>query len=91
MTLAELLDIVEARFSYEKQRQEADYHRTAWLACHIMNASGNLKRPVTPDKLLGKSPDNKRVERKEQLKALNDLKNKFQSKDRREESNVHTL
>ncbi|MBC9786301.1 phage tail assembly chaperone [Heliobacterium chlorum] len=79
LTLGEFLDLIEYRMQHEQQRQEAEYYRSAWLACHIMNASGNIKRPVTPDKLLGKSPGAKRIDREDQLKALDDLKRKFQS------------
>ncbi|WP_279287053.1 phage tail assembly chaperone [Heliobacterium chlorum] len=79
LTLVELMELVESRIEYEQQHQEAEYHRTAWLACHIMNASGNLKRPVTPDKLLGKFTDAKRVDRIDQLNTLEELKQKFQS------------
>lgn len=31
-----------------------DYERTAWLAANIMNASGNMKKPVSADDLLGR-------------------------------------
>ncbi|MBC9785858.1 phage tail assembly chaperone [Heliobacterium chlorum] len=79
LTLGELLDLIEYRIEHEQQRQAAEYHRTAWLACHIMNTSGNLKRLVTPDKLLGNSTDVKRIDRKEQHKQLDELKQKFQS------------
>lgn len=37
-------------------RNEREWERLAWLASHIMNASGNLKKPVTMSKLLGKGP-----------------------------------
>lgn len=37
-------------------RSEREWERLAWLASNIMNASGNMKRPVTPNKLLGKGP-----------------------------------
>ena len=30
------------------------YDRLAWLASNIMNSTGKMKKPMTPQKLLGK-------------------------------------
>ena len=71
----------------EQRKQEAEYIRTAWLASHLMNASGNLKRPTNPKKLLGNEffergevgaqEQSKVTTKKERDAALADLKQKF--------------
>lgn len=35
-------------------REERVWERTAWMVAHLMNVSGNLKKAVTVDKLLGR-------------------------------------
>ncbi|WP_243237237.1 hypothetical protein [Heliobacterium chlorum] len=42
-----------------------------------MNATGNVKRPVTPDMLLGKEVDAKRVPRTDQIRTMEELQRKF--------------
>ncbi|WP_264672930.1 phage tail assembly chaperone [Heliophilum fasciatum] len=81
LTLDELLTMLEAVHEKERELQEAEYNRTAWLAANLMNASGNLKRPVTPDLLLGKQTEYKRIDREEQLQTLEKLQKQF-NKDR---------
>jgi len=72
-----VLDVIEA-VANEKARQiETEYHRTAWLAMHIMNTQGTLKRPVTLDKLLGKKKAAKKQTIENREKAFNDLMKKF--------------
>ncbi|MBC9786295.1 phage tail assembly chaperone [Heliobacterium chlorum] len=77
LTLAELLDMLEAVHENESKRQEAEYLRTAWLAANLMNATGNVKRPVTPDMLLGKEVAAKRVPRTDQIRTLEELQREF--------------
>lgn len=57
-----------AYYRQQAARLELDFERTAWLAANIMNASGNLKHPVTVERLLGKkgsNPKQKQFESKE--------------------------
>jgi Phage tail assembly chaperone protein, TAC len=70
--------LVEA-YNEEVEREfEVYQHLLAWHAANIMNASGNLKRSVTVDKLLGKNKKKKvSLSREEQKKKLEDLKRKF--------------
>jgi hypothetical protein len=50
----------------------------AWHAANVMNASGNLKRPVSVEKLLGKKKAKKQQKNKEeQRKELERLKKEF--------------
>jgi hypothetical protein len=66
-------------YNAEMEREfEVYQHLLAWHAANIMNASGNLKRSVTVDKLLGKNKKKKlSLNREEQKKQLEDLKRKF--------------
>jgi hypothetical protein len=66
-------------YNAEMEREfEVYQHLLAWHAANIMNASGNLKRSVTVDKLLGKNKKKKvSLSREEQKKQLEDLKRKF--------------
>lgn len=50
-------------------RAEREWERIAWLASNIMNASGNLKKPVSPNQLLGKGPAVKEDRRTKEEKA----------------------
>jgi hypothetical protein len=76
--------VVEA-VSEEKARQiEVDYHRTAWLAMHIMNTQGRtLKRPVTVEKLLGRDKKkNRKLTTEQREKTINDLLKKFEDSEK---------
>jgi hypothetical protein len=53
--LLEISEMLEAVYDAMKQEDEMDWFRTAWFTSHIMNSSGNYKKPVQPNKLLGKS------------------------------------
>lgn len=45
----------------EEERQiEYDYYRTAWQTSLLMNATGNYRSRITPEKLLGKNFGKKR-------------------------------
>jgi hypothetical protein len=69
----------EAHMEIERINMEADYHRTAWAVSHMMNATGNYKQRISPEKLLGKSeqPRIERLDPEEKKRALDDLKKKF--------------
>jgi hypothetical protein len=75
--------MAEAWAEEEKRRQEVRQHLLAWHAANIMNASGNLKRPVTAEKLLGKkrtgtrSGEPVRLSPEEKRKKLEELKKIF--------------
>lgn len=82
LTPGELADMVEAVVDDEHRRDEDRYFLAAWTTAHLMNATGHYKKPVTPNKLLGKAgsnPSGTRFESKEaKLAALAALKQKFQ-------------
>lgn len=72
--------MTEAYSKEEARRIEMDYERTAWLAANIMNASGNMKKLVTADDLLGrkkKANEQRFSSKEEREKALNELLKKF--------------
>ena len=78
LTLAEVTDVIEAVSEGKIQRMETDYHRTAWLAMHVMNTQGTLKHPVSVDKLLGKKQQaSTRMTLEERDNAITDLLSKF--------------
>ncbi|QGG47655.1 hypothetical protein FTV88_1555 [Heliorestis convoluta] len=77
--MSELMEMYQAYVEEEKRQWEMEYDRTAWFVSHIMNASGNYKRPITPDKLLNKAKDsNPRVTIEERQATLKELQAKFQ-------------
>lgn len=74
----EFFFLVESYNAEVEREFEVYQHLLAWHAANIMNASGNLKRSVTVDKLLGKNKKKKvSLSREEQKKQLEDLKRKF--------------
>jgi len=78
LTLTELGDMIVAYSEEERRQDEADYYRTAWLASHLMNATGHYKQPITPDKLLGKKkPAAQTMTKEDRDKAMKDLLAKF--------------
>jgi hypothetical protein len=62
--------------AYSK-RQEIEWNRTAWLAANIMNMY--LRKPVTPDKLLGKNQKTKIVDINKAREEYQEIKRKFMS------------
>lgn len=50
-------------------RSEREWERIAWLASNLMNASGNLKKPVSPNQLLGRGIKAKEDRRSKEEKA----------------------
>jgi hypothetical protein len=88
LTLLEIGEMLEAVYESMKQEDELEWFRTAWFTAHIMNSSGNYKKAIQPNKLLGKSieteadEDNQKVVTKYESaeakkKALEELKKKF--------------
>lgn len=83
MTLLELAEMHTAFLEEENRLDEADYWRTAWLASHLMNATGNVKGKITPEKLLGKKPgepagdETPKKSREEAKRELAELKKQF--------------
>ncbi|SFH22951.1 Phage tail assembly chaperone protein, TAC [Desulfotomaculum arcticum] len=55
LTITEFAEMLEAYTEFKHQTEEATYHRTAWLAANLMNATGNYRTLITPEKLLGKT------------------------------------
>jgi hypothetical protein len=83
LTLVEYNELVDA-FVYEQKRKfEETHHLLAWHAANVMNASGNLKKPVTVEKLIGGNKENRPTKqgrvmsREEQRRKLDELKKKF--------------
>jgi hypothetical protein len=51
-------------------KHRADKRDSAQAVCHIMNSSGNYKKPVTIADLIGKDPEKKKKPTQNNLKAL---------------------
>lgn len=74
-----MLDVIEAQAGERIRKFKANHKLTAWLAMHIMNTQGTLKRPVTIEKLLGKNKKNdKRQIVEDRGKAFTKLLKKFE-------------
>lgn len=73
--------MIEAVTKEEVRFWEMEYEKTAWLSSNIMNASGNLKKPIDVDMLLGrkkKAQENKYFKSaEERQKAFEELQKKF--------------
>lgn len=82
LTLVEVQELIEAVTKEEVRFWEMEYEKTAWLASNLMNVSGNLKKPMDVDTLLGrkkKQQQNKTYNSaEERQKAFEDLQKKFQ-------------
>jgi hypothetical protein len=67
----------------EEQRQiDIQMEITAWQTALLMNATGNYKKTIRPEMLLGKKPDsatnsNNKLDREEKNRKLAELKGKF--------------
>lgn len=77
--------MLEAVDADEADKFELQQRLFAWQTAHLMNASGNMKNRITVEKLLGKSNDNKpedanKVDRDEKNRKLQELKEKFNSR-----------
>ena len=56
--MAEFAELVEGAQEREARRREL----AAWVTSHLMNASGNMKQPVTMDRLLGPAWTRRQIE-----------------------------
>lgn len=54
LTPVEFSLLVEARSEKDNQNWDVFHQFLAWHASNVMNASGNLKKQITPEKLLSK-------------------------------------
>ncbi|MFD9628679.1 phage tail assembly chaperone [Peribacillus muralis] len=83
ITLAELVEMYEAVTSDEGEQFTAEHHLLAWQTALLMNATGNYKKQIKPDMLIGKTDDDKaepnRLDRDEKNRQLDELKNKFKA------------
>jgi hypothetical protein len=81
LTYAELNEMLEYYLEEEKLVIEREQYLVAWQTALLMNATGNYKRTITPEKLLGKnknkSPEVKEIDREEKEKKLQELMSKF--------------
>ncbi len=80
LTMTELAEMAEAYAEHSRQKEEAAYHRTAWLAANLMNATGNYKQHITPEKLLGQkkaAAQPLKITRAERERQFNELLKKF--------------
>lgn len=68
LTMRELFWMLDG----EHDRQDAEYHRTAWAVSYLLNVHLDEKHKVTPDVLLGKNRANQKTveERKADHEAL---------------------
>lgn len=76
--------MVEAVLEDEQEKMEAEYWRTAWQTALLMNATGNYKQRITPERLLGKDfgkkdkkNETKKKSREQQKEELQTLREKF--------------
>lgn len=60
LTPVQFFLMVKAHGEEEARRIEALQMLLAWHAANVMNASGNLKRPISVEKLLGKQKKKQR-------------------------------
>lgn len=84
LTFSELLEMMRYHNEEEAKKIEREEFLIAWQTALLMNATGNYKRAITPEKLLGldKNGDKKqgettKVNRDEKNKKLSNLKEKF--------------
>lgn len=65
-------------YNEERERQtDILHHLFAFNAAVIANSSGNLKKPLTVEKLVGKKKQKQTKSKEERRKELNDLLKKF--------------
>lgn len=74
---SEFLLLVDSHNEAEEKKWESYQQILAWHAANIMNASGNLKRPVSVEKLIGKKKKTKKMDKEIQKKKLDELKKTF--------------
>ena len=58
LTYDYFMDLTPKQWAYyvkgRQQREERQMQMLAWVTAHVMNASGNMKQPITVDMLLGR-------------------------------------
>lgn len=74
---SEFLLMVDAFNEAEERKWDNYQHILAWHAANIMNAAGNLKRPVSIDQLLNKKKKAQKMDKEIQKQKLNELKKQF--------------
>ncbi|PEJ48426.1 phage tail assembly chaperone [Bacillus wiedmannii] len=83
LTLSELLDMMRYHNEEESRKTEKEEFMLAWQTALLMNATGNYKRAITPEKLLGldkngeKKQGTQKVNKEEKNNKLSSLKEKF--------------
>jgi hypothetical protein len=51
LSARELVDMYEAKIGVTDEVLDREYQRTSWFTSLLMNATGNFKKKVQPDKL----------------------------------------
>lgn len=81
LSAREFVDMYEAHVDVVNEELDVEMQRTAWFSSLLMNASGNLKKRIKPDKLytpLDKQKPKSADEQKEYVeKQREELKEKF--------------
>ncbi|WP_179865958.1 phage tail assembly chaperone [Bacillus pseudomycoides] len=84
LTIWELIEMMRYHNEEEAQKLEREEYRIAWQTSLLMNATGNYKRAITPEKLLGldkdgdkKKESTEKVNIEEKNEKLSGLKAKF--------------
>lgn len=75
--------MVEAVYADRNETWGISYDQVAWQTSLLMNSTGNYKKKITPDQLLGKDEkeaNSSELDRDEKNKRLEDLMNKFETK-----------
>jgi hypothetical protein len=68
----------------QNKREDDKWFMLAWQTAYLMNATGNMKRPVTVDRLLGRDPSVKMTE-VDKRKELESIKKQFRDIAKRKE------
>lgn len=83
LSFSELVEMMRYHNEEEARRTEKEEFMTAWQTALLMNATGNYKRAITPEKLLGldkngeKKQSTQEVNKEEKNNKLSSLKDKF--------------
>jgi hypothetical protein len=77
--------MVEAVKQDEEDKFQGEFHLFGWQTAHLMNSSGNYKKRITLDALIGKPKEETdksedRLDRDEKNKQMTELKEKFGKK-----------
>ncbi|CUB09213.1 hypothetical protein BN2127_JRS1_00997 [Bacillus cereus] len=86
LTLSELVEMIRYHNKEETKKVEREEYTIAWQTALLMNATGNYKRAITPEKLLGldkegnkKSGSTTKVNKEDKNSKLSSLKEKFKN------------